>query len=76
MAPIAVLAGVGIIAAIAAVILAVLITGIRRGDRHHLTNAPRTVPDALARRLLVGVRHPAQPTEPPVPQEHGKEVVR
>jgi hypothetical protein len=76
MTAILVLAGVGIIAAFALAILAVLITGIRRGDRRHLVNAPRSASDALARRLLVGVRYPAQDTQSPSPQEHGKEVMR
>ena len=58
MSPIVVLAGVGIIAVSAVVILAVLIIGIHRGDRHRLTDAPRSGSDALARRLLVGVRYP------------------
>lgn len=59
MSPIIVLAGVGFLAIFAALILAVLIIGIRRGDRRHLTNAPRTVSDSFARRLLVGVRYPS-----------------
>jgi hypothetical protein len=56
MSPIIVLAGVGVAAISAAVILVILITGINRGDRHHLTNAPQSSSEALARRLLVGVR--------------------
>jgi hypothetical protein len=63
MSPIIVLAGVGVIAVAAALTLAVLIIGIRRGDRRHLANAPQSVSDALARRLLVGVRYPAPPAE-------------
>jgi hypothetical protein len=63
MSPIAVLAGVGVMAVAAAVTLAVLIIGIRRGDRRHLASAPRSVSDAFARRLLLGVRYPAPPTE-------------
>jgi hypothetical protein len=43
----------------AAVTLAVLIIGIRRADRRHLANAPRTHSEAFARRLLLGVRYPA-----------------
>jgi hypothetical protein len=57
MSPIIVLAGVGFMAVSALVILAVLIIGIHRGDRHHLANPPRSASDALARRLLVGVRY-------------------
>lgn len=56
MSLIVVLAGVGVVAVSAAVVLAVLIIGIRRGDRHHLADAPLSGSDALARRLLVGVR--------------------
>jgi len=63
MSPILVLAGVGVLAVSAAVVLAVLIIGIRRGDRRHLTNAPRSQSDAFARRLLVGVRYPSDDTE-------------
>jgi hypothetical protein len=59
MSPIIVLAGVGVIAVSAAVILAVLIIGIHRGDRRHLANAPRSDSEAFARRLLVGVRYPS-----------------
>jgi hypothetical protein len=60
MSPIIVLAGVGVLAVSVLVILAVLITGINRGDRRHLANAPRSTSEALARRLLLGVRYPAQ----------------
>jgi hypothetical protein len=63
MPAILVLAGVGVIAVAAAVTLAVLIIGIRRGDRRHLASAPRSAPDAFARRLLLGVRYPALPAE-------------
>jgi hypothetical protein len=58
MPAIIVLAGVGFMAIAAAVIFAVLIIGIHRGDRHHLANEPRSDSDAFARRLLVGVRYP------------------
>jgi hypothetical protein len=57
MSPVIVLVGVGILAVSALVILAALIIGIHRGDRHHLTDAARSGSDALARRLLVGVRY-------------------
>jgi hypothetical protein len=63
MSPIIVLAGVGVAAISAAVILVVLIIGINRGDRHHLANAPQSSSEALARRLLVGVRCPSDNTE-------------
>jgi hypothetical protein len=57
--------------------LATLIIGIRRGDRRHLANGPQTGPDAFARRLLVGVRHPARDTEShSSPHEDGKEGMR
>jgi len=65
MSPIIVLAGVGVLAVSALVILAVLIIGIHRGDRHHLANAPRSCPEAFARRLLLGVRYPETPAESP-----------
>ena len=64
MSPIVVLAGVGVMAVSAAVTLAVLIIGIRRSDRRHLASAPQSNSEALARRLLLGVRYPAPPTEP------------
>jgi hypothetical protein len=54
-----ILAGVALLAGVGLGILALLITGIRRGDRGHLTNAPSSHPDAIARRLLVGVRYPS-----------------
>jgi hypothetical protein len=63
MSPIIVLAGVGVLAVSALVILTILIIGINRGDRHHLANAPRSTSEALARRLLLGVRYPAPPSE-------------
>lgn len=63
MPPIVVLAGVGVIAVSAAVTLAVLIIGIRRGDRRHLANGPQSNSDAFARRLLLGVRYPASLSE-------------
>jgi hypothetical protein len=55
-----ILAGVGLLATVAAGILAVLIAGIRRGDCGHLSNSPGSNSDAFARRLLVGVRYPRQ----------------
>ena len=64
MSPIAVLAGVGVMAVSAAVTLAVLIIGIHRGDRRHLASGPRSLADAFARRLLLGVRRPEPPAEP------------
>ena len=39
-------------------ILALLIIGIRRGDRARLNEAPGSHPDAVARRILAGVRYP------------------
>ena len=57
MSPIIVLAGVGVLAVSALIILAVLIIGIHRGDRRHLASAPKSHSDAFARRLLVGVRY-------------------
>lgn len=54
-----ILAGVALLAGVGLGILALLITGIRRGDRGHLTNAPGSHSDAIARRFLVGVRYPS-----------------
>jgi hypothetical protein len=68
MGPVIVLAGVGALAVAAAVTLAVLIIGIRRTDRRHLANAPRTHSEALARRLLLGVRYPPPPAEAESPR--------
>jgi hypothetical protein len=67
VSPLIVLAGVGVIAVSAAVTLAVLIIGIHRTDRpgrRHLADAPRSHSEALARRLLLGVRYPAPNTGP------------
>lgn len=58
-----VLAGVALLAGVGLGILALLITGIRRGDRSRLANAPGSHPDAIARRLLVGVRYPSDSDE-------------
>jgi len=59
MAPIIVLAGVGFLAIIATVVFAVMVAGIRKGDRRHLNDAPCTASDAFTRPLLVGIRYPA-----------------
>ena len=56
MSPIIVLAGVGLIAVIAVVTLAVIIIGIHKGDKN-LYTAPQSNSDAFARRLLGGVRY-------------------
>jgi hypothetical protein len=64
MSPILVLAGVGVLAVAATVTLAVLIIGIQRGDRRHLASGPRSASDAIARRLLLGVRYPHRPRNP------------
>ena len=63
MSAILVLAGVGVMAVSAAVTLAVLIIGIRRADRRHLANAPRSHSEEFARRLLLGVRYTAPSPE-------------
>ena len=63
MSPVIVLAGVGVMAVSVALILAVLIVGIHRSDRRHLANPPRSHSEALARRLLLGVRYAALPAE-------------
>ena len=64
--PLLVLAGVGLLSVALLAIFAVLITGIQCADRSrpgHLFRAPDGYPDALTRRLLVGVRRSAQNTE-------------
>jgi hypothetical protein len=73
MSPILVLAGVGVLAVSAAVTLAVLIIGIRRGDRSHLASAPQSNSDAFARRLLLGVRYPGSSPEYANQQEEAGE---
>jgi hypothetical protein len=60
--PILILIGVGLLGFIALGTLAVLIIGIRRGYCRHLTRAPETSCDALARRALTGVRYPSEMT--------------
>ena len=62
-APVLVLAGVGLLASVALGILAILIIGIHRGDRSHLASTPKSHSDALARRILVGVRYPSENEE-------------
>ena len=59
-ATILVLAITGFLAVAVTAILAVLVIGIRRGDRGHLYNSPGSNPDAFARRILVGVRYPRE----------------
>jgi hypothetical protein len=44
-------------------ILVLLIVGIRRADRFHLADAPTSHADAIARRILAGVRYPANNDE-------------
>jgi hypothetical protein len=73
MSPIVVLAVVGVAAVSAAAALAVLIIGIRRGDRRHLASGPQSNSDALARRLLLGVRYPASLSEYPNNEAGGDE---
>ena len=61
--PVFILAGIGILASAAAAIFAVLVIGIRRGDRGRLSNSPGSNADAFARRILVGVRYPSESDE-------------
>jgi hypothetical protein len=63
MSPVMVLVVTGVIALAAAGILLTLAIGIRMGDRGHLARAPRSQSDAFARRLLVGIRRPAESSE-------------
>jgi len=58
-----ILAITGFLAVAVIAVLAVLITGIRRGDRSHLANSPGSHSDAFARRILVGVRFPSDSEE-------------
>ena len=44
-------------------ILALLVIGIRRGDRAHLNEASGSHSDAIARRILAGVRYPLEDEE-------------
>lgn len=72
MPAIIVLACVGFLAISAAVAFTVIFIGIHRGDRRHLINAPRSNSDALARRIIVGIRYPAAPapeSEKPAPRK-------
>jgi hypothetical protein len=62
-APLLILVGVALLAGIGLGILALLVAGIRRGDRGHLANAPGSHSEAIARRLLVGVRYPSDSNE-------------
>jgi len=61
--PILILAGTGLLAGAALGILAVLVIGIRRGDRGRLSRAPESRSDALSRRILTGVRYPCENSE-------------
>ncbi len=61
--PILVLAGVGLLADAVLGILALLIIGIHKGDRGHLSNAPKSHSESFARRILVGVRYPSDNSE-------------
>jgi hypothetical protein len=63
MPPAIILAVVGVLAFVAAGIFVTLTIGIRLGDRSHLTNAPRSQSEALARRLLVGTRYLSENSE-------------
>jgi hypothetical protein len=63
MSPVIVLIGVGALAVSAAVTLVVLIIGIRRADRRHLADAPRSRSEEFSRRLLLGVRYPESPAK-------------
>lgn len=61
--PALILTGVGLLTAVALGILAVLIIGIRRGDRGHLASTPKSRSDAIARRVFVGIRYPDDKTK-------------
>jgi hypothetical protein len=61
--PVLVLAVVGLLAAAALGILAIIITGVRKGDRGLLSGTPKSHSDAFARRILVGVRYPRRESQ-------------
>lgn len=63
MFAILVLAGVGAIAASAAIALAVLAIGIHKAERRRLSSIAESHSEALARRLLLSVPRPAQSPE-------------
>lgn len=69
MAVFIVLASSGVIALSLTVLYVVLIIGIRKGDRRHLANAPRSNSEAIARCLLGGVRYLEAESEE---TEHGE----
>ncbi|MBV9405187.1 MAG: hypothetical protein JO211_07570 [Acidobacteriaceae bacterium] len=54
---VAILTVVASLFAVVAGLLAVVIAGIRKGDRAHLADAPKSHSDTIARRILVGVRY-------------------
>lgn len=60
---IAILAGAAALFAALAGALAVVIVGIRKGDRAHLADAPKSHADSVARRMLVGVRYHSDDAE-------------
>ena len=49
---------------IAAIALAVIVTGIRQGDRAPLTCGPASRADAISRRIVGGVRFREEPSVP------------
>lgn len=61
--PVLVLAVVGLLAGAALGSLAIIIIGIRKGDRGQLSSTPKSHSDAFARRILVGVRYPRRESE-------------
>jgi hypothetical protein len=64
--PVLILAGAALIAVALTALLTAVVIGIQRGDRGrrgHLYHTPECYSDTLSRRLLVGIRHPAQTSE-------------
>jgi hypothetical protein len=61
--PVLFLAGMGILACAVTIVFALMVIGIHQGDRRHLSRTPTCQSDALARRLLVGVRYPSETEE-------------
>lgn len=55
-----VLVSTGFLVVAATVIFMVLVVGIRRGDRGHLSNLANSNSETFARRILIGVRYPSE----------------
>jgi hypothetical protein len=56
LSPVCALAIMAALTGAAITTFALLVTGIRKGDRGRLSNAPRSRCDALSRHCLIGIR--------------------